>query len=245
MGKPIEVPYLKIQDWAKADRPREKLLEKGSSALTEAELLGILIGSGTKKMSAVNLAQLILKYYDNNLNLLAKCSVKELQRFKGIGEAKAISIASAMELARRRTRQDIIARPKLQDSSSIYHFIRSELVDKPVEEFWAIFVNNANYLLKKQFISSGGLDATLADPKVIFSAALDHQAAGVVLVHNHPSGNPEPSSNDIALTKKLIEGGKFLDITVLDHIIVAGDTYFSFVDDRLLFSPLPMVAMQA
>lgn len=237
MKEPLENPYLRIQDWAKADRPREKLMEKGSTALTEAELLGILIGSGTQKMSAVNVAQLILRHYDNNLNLLAKCSVKELQRFKGIGSAKAITIASAMELGRRRTNQDIAARPRLRDSSSIYHFIKPELIDKPVEEFWVILINKSNYLIKKQFISSGGLDATLADPKVIFRAALDHQAAGIVLVHNHPSENPEPSSNDISLTKKLIEGGKFLDVTVLDHIIVAGDTYFSFADDRLLFSP--------
>ena len=243
MNTCIEAPHLRIQDWAKADRPREKLMQKGSTALTEAELIGILIGSGTQKVSAVNLAQLILKHYDNDLNLLAKCSVKELQRFKGIGEAKAITIASAMELSRRRD-QDIAPRPRLHDSSSVYHFIRPELVDKPFEEFWIILINKANYLIKKQFISSGGLDATLADPKLVFRAALDHQAAGIVLVHNHPSGNPEPSSKDIALTKKLIEGGKFLDITVLDHIIVAGSTYFSFADDRLLFKPTPIVAMQ-
>lgn len=235
--KPVEVPFLRlrIQDWAHEDQPRRKLLQKGSSGLTEAELLGILIGSGTKEVNAVGLAQLIMKHYDNNLNLLAKCSVKELQRFKGIGEAKAITIASAIELGRRRTTENISHRPRFQDSSSIYHFIKSELVGKPVEEFWIILVNKANYLIKKQFISSGGLDATLADPKIIFRAALDHQAAGVVLVHNHPSGNPEPSDKDMRLTKKLIEGGKFLDILVLDHIIVADSTYFSFVDDRLLF----------
>lgn len=244
MNTQIETLHLKIQDWARADRPREKLMERGSAALTEAELLGILIGSGTKKMSAVNLAQLILRHYDNNLNLLAKCSLKELQRFKGIGEAKAVAIASAVELGRRRTNRDIESRPRFHDSNSIYHFIGPELVDKPVEEFWVILINKANYLIRKQFISSGGLDATLADPKVIFRTALDHQAAGIVLVHNHPSGDPEPSSNDISLTKKLIEGGKFLDITVLDHIIVAGNTYFSFADDRLLFSPPSMIAMR-
>lgn len=244
MDNQVEVSYLRIQDWAKADRPREKLMQKGSTVLTEAELLGILIGSGTKKVSAVNLAQLILKHYDNNLNLLAKCSVKELQRFKGIGEAKAITIVSAMELGRRRKDQDIAPRPRFYDASSIYHFIRPELEDKPIEEFWIILVNRANYLVKKQFISSGGLTTTLADPKLVFRAALDYQAAGIVLVHNHPSGNPEPSDKDIALTKKLIEGGKFLDITVLDHIIVAGSTYFSFADDKLLFSPTAIAAMQ-
>ena len=244
MANQVGTPYLRIQDWAKADRPREKFLQKGSNALTDAELLAILLGSGTQKVSAVNLAQLILKHYDNDLNLLAKCAAKELQRFKGIGEAKAITIVSAMELGRRKTTQEMPPRPRFYDSRSIYHFIKPEVVDKPIEECWVILLNRANYLIKKQFISSGGLTTTLADPKVVFRAALDHQAAGIVLVHNHPSGNPEPSARDIALTKKLIEGGKFLDITVLDHIIVARSSYFSFADDKLLFRPTPMVAMQ-
>lgn len=237
MFDPLEAQQLKIQDWAKADRPREKLMQKGSAVLTDAELLGILIGSGTNRVSAVNLAQLILKHYDNNLNLLAKCSVKELQRFKGIGEAKAITIVSAMELGRRRTGQDIPPKPRFYDSSSVYHFIKPNLLDKAIEEFWVIFINRANCLIKKQFISSGGLTATSADPKVIFKAALDHQTAGIILVHNHPSGNPEPSAKDIALTKKLIDGGKLLDIAVLDHIIISGGTYFSFADEKLLFIP--------
>jgi DNA repair protein RadC len=237
MGDRVEVPYLRIQDWAKADRPREKLIQKGNAVLTDAELLGILIGSGTNKVSAVNLAQLILKYYNNDLNLLAKCSVKELQRFKGIGEAKAVAIVSAMELGRRRTDHNVSLRPRFYNSGSVYRFIKSELLDKPIEEFWIILINRANYLIKKQFISSGGLTTTFADPKVVFRAALDHQTAGIILAHNHPSGNTEPSTRDITLTKKLIDGGKLLDITVLDHIIVAGNSYFSFADEKLLFSP--------
>lgn len=243
MEDEIAPSHLKIQDWAKADRPREKLLQRGNATLTEAELLGILIGSGTNKISAVNLAQLVLKHYNNDLNLLAKCSVKELQRFKGIGEAKAITIVSAMELGRRRTGQAIPSRPRLCDANSVYHCIKPELLDKPIEEFWIILVNRANYLIKKQFISSGGLTTTSADPKVVFRAALDHQTAGIILAHNHPSGNPAPSAKDIALTRKLIEGGKLLDITVLDHIIVAGATYFSFVDEKLLFRPSSNVGM--
>ncbi|MHA7877671.1 MAG: RadC family protein [Bacteroidota bacterium] len=239
MADQVERAHLKIQDWARADRPREKLIQKGSTVLTDAELLGILIGSGTNKVSAVNLAQLILKHYNNDLTLLAKCSVRALQRFKGIGEAKAIAIVSAMELGRRRTDQAVPLRPKLCDASSVYHCIKPDLLDKPIEEFWIILVNRANYLIKKQFISSGGLTATSADPKVVFKAALDHQTAGIILAHNHPSGNPEPSAKDIALTKKLIEGGRLLDITVLDHIIIAGATYFSFVDAGLLFRPSP------
>lgn len=240
MGIRVEVPPLRIQDLAKADRPREKLMQKGSAALTDAELLGILKGSGTNK---VNLAQLILKHYDNDLNLLAKCSVKELQRFKGIGEAKAIAMVSAMELGRRRPDQATSLRPRLCDSSSVYHFIRSELLDKPIEEFWIILINRANYLIKKQFISSGGLITTSADPKTVFKAALDHQTAGIILAYNHPSGNPAPSAQDIALTKKLIDVGELLDITVLDNIIVAGSTYFSFADAKLLFRPSPIAAI--
>lgn len=243
MSALAEISHLRIQDWAKEDRPREKLLQKGSQALTDAELIGILIGSGTQKISAVNLAQHILKHYDNDLNLLAKCSIKELQRFKGIGEAKAITIASAVELSRRRADCKPAPKPRFYDANSIYHFMKPELADKTIEEFWVILMNKANYLIKKQFISSGSVDATLADPKLVFKAALDHHAAGVVLIHNHPSGNPEPSNKDIVLTKKLIEGGKFLDIEVLDHIIIAGNTYFSFFDDSLLFKPT-MMAMQ-
>ncbi len=244
MDEQVKIPHLRIQDWSKADRPREKLMQKGNKVLTDAELLGILIGTGTSKVSAVKLAQLILKHYNNDLTLLAKCSVKELQRFKGIGEAKAITIVSAMELGRRKTGQTIPLRPKLCDANSVYHVIKPELLDKPIEEFWIILINRGNYLIKKQFISSGGLSATSADPKVVFKTALDYQTAGIILAHNHPSGNPEPSTKDIALTKKLIDGGKLLDITVLDHIIVAGNSYFSFADAKLLFKPSPNSAMR-
>jgi DNA repair protein RadC len=238
-----EVPYLRIQDWAQEDRPREKLMQKGNTALTDAELLGILIGSGTKKMSAVSLAQFILKHYDNDLNVLAKRSVKELQQFKGIGEAKAIAIVSALELSRRRESR-ALPKPKFYDSSSVYYFMKPELADKLTEEFWVVLLNRANGLIKKQSISSGGLTNTLADPKVIFKAAVEYSAASIVLVHNHPSGNPDPSKKDIELTRKLIEGGKMLDIDVLDHIIIAGNTYFSFLDDRLLFKPTYTDAMR-
>ena len=235
MGNQEKNPYLKIQDWAKADRPREKLMQRGCSVLTDAELIGILIGSGTNRMSAVNLAQLILNHYNNDLNLLAKCSVKELQNFKGIGEAKAIAIVSAMELGRRRTTNSMAPRPRLHNSHSVYHAIKAALLDKPIEEFWILLINQAHYLIKKQLISIGGLTTTLADPKVVFKAALEYQAAGIILAHNHPSGNPNPSEKDIVLTKKLIDGGKLLDIAVQDHIIVAGSKYYSFVDEKLLF----------
>ena len=186
-------PYLKIQDWAEADRPREKMIQQGHHVLTDAELLGILIGSGTSKVSAVALAQHILKHYENDLNLLAQASVKELQRFKGIGVAKAINIVSAMELHRRRKAQDAGSKPKLYDSRSAYQLIKADLLDKRTEAFWIMLINRGNYLIRKQCISTGGLAGTLADPKVIFKAALDHHAAGIILVHNHPSGNPPPA----------------------------------------------------
>ncbi len=239
-----ETLHLRIRDWAKEDRPREKLMQKGNKALTDAELLGILIGSGTRKMSAVTLAQLILKHHDNDLDVLAKRSVKELQQFKGIGEAKAIKIVSAMELSRRREGFTSLPKPRFYDSTGIYHFMKPELADKTTEEFWVVLLNRANRLIKKQFISSGGLTSTLADPKVVFKAAVEYGATSMVLLHNHPSGNPDPSKKDIELTKRLIEGGQTLDIDILDHIIIAGNTYFSFVDDKLLFKPTPLAVTQ-
>jgi len=245
MQAKISTSFLRIQDWAKSDRPREKLLQKGHTGLTNAELIGTLIGSGTKELSAVSLAQLILKHYDNDLSKLAQCSVKELQRFKGMGEAKATAIVSAMALGRRRDEQNRPIRQRLSDARSIYQCIKPDLLDKPVEEFWVILLNRANYLLKKQLISRGGLSSTSADPRVIFGAALEHQAAGLIAVHNHPSGNPEPSSKDVRLTKQLIEAGNALNIPVLDHLIVAGDTYFSFVDEGLLFTSLATMAMRS
>lgn len=229
-----QASYLRIQDWAKEDRPREKLMQKGSSALTDAELIGILLGSGTKNMSAVNLAQLILKHHDHDLGELAKRSVKELQKFKGIGEAKAITIVSAMELGRRRREKDVLQKPKIDSSRDIYQLMRMELTDKLTEEFWIVLLTRANYVIKKHLVSSGGSANLAVDPKVVFKVALDHNAAGIVLVHNHPSNNPKPSQFDIELTERLIKGGKILEVPVLDHIIFAEDGYFSFADEQVL-----------
>lgn len=234
MPTQLKVPYLKIQDWAEADRPREKLMHKGSGALTEAELIGILIGSGTKNVSAVSLAQLILKHYNNDLSELAKRSVKELQKFKGIGEAKAITIVSAMELGRRRKEKEQTLKPKLTGSKRVYDLMQAELTDKLVEEFWVILLNQANYLIKKQRISTGGLASTIVDPRIIFKVAIEHNSAGIILVHNHPSGNSQPSQSDIQLTERLIRSGKILRISVLDHIIFTEEDYFSFIDNKLI-----------
>lgn len=235
-----DVLNIKIHDLAIEDRPREKLLEKGCKVLTNAELLAIIIGSGNSNSSAVNLAQIILKNYNNDLDVLAKCTIKDLQKFKGIGEAKAIAIISAMELCRRRESQIKNTVPVLKNSESIYNMMRSDLVDKIIEEFWIILVNNSNRFIKKQLISSGGISSTLVDPRVIFKTALEHSATAIILVHNHPSGNLSPSLRDIEITKKIIDGAKILDLIVLDHIIIAGNSYFSFVDDKLVFNSIDL-----
>jgi len=226
----------RICDLAAEDKPREKLIKNGSGTLTTAELLGILLGVGTKDMNSINLAQLILSDCENDLESLAKYSVKDLQKFNGIGESKAAAIVSAMELTRRRNSQAKLQKPRFGDSVSVYDFMKPELVDKTKEEFWIVLLNKSNYLIKKIFISSGGINNTLADPKLVFKHAFEYNATNILLVHNHPSENPNPSQNDIDLTKKMIEGAKILDMHVLDHIIIAGNCYFSFVDEKLLFN---------
>jgi DNA repair protein RadC len=229
-----QISYLKIQEWAKEDRPREKLIQKGPSVLSEAELIGILLGSGTKNLSAVGLAQTILKQHNYDLNELAKRSVKELQKFKGIGEAKAVSIVSAMELGRRRRNNERLPKARITNSSDIYELIRMELSDKLIEEFWIITLTRANYVIKKHLISSGGTAQLAVDPKFIFKTAIDHHAASIILIHNHPSNNSRLSQLDIELTERLVKGGKILGIPILDHIIFTEDTYFSFSDEHMV-----------
>eukprot|EP01132_Coremiostelium_polycephalum_P000155 gene155-208_t len=231
---PPEVSYLKIQELAKEDRPREKLIYKGPRVLSEAELLGILLGSGTKNLSAIGLAQSILKHHNYDLNELAKRSVKELQKFKGIGEAKAVAIVSAMELSRRRTSNTPQQQPRIISSFDAYELMKADLLDKVVEEFWIITLTRANYVIKKHLISSGGTAQLAVDPKVVFKTAIDHYAAGIVLVHNHPSQHPKPSRLDIQLTERLVTGGRILDVPIIDHIIFAGSSYFSFADEHLV-----------
>ena len=227
-------PYkLNIKQWAEEDRPREKLLLKGRSALSNAELLGILIGSGTKELTAVDLGKLILEQSNNDLNKIARLSVQELKKFKGIGDARAINIVSALELGRRRSTEDLKPE-KITGSSDVYESMKPELSDLPHEEFWLLLLNRANKIIKKQPISQGGVSGTVADPKLIFNHALNHLASSVILVHNHPSGNIKPSEADKRLTKQLFEAGKLLEITVLDHIIFTDSAYFSFADENLL-----------
>lgn len=229
-----EKPRLGILSWAEEDRPREKLLLKGKSSLTEAELLGILIGSGTRSLSAVDVCKLILQSTGNDLNQLAKLSVKDLQQFKGIGEAKAISIVAALELGRRRKETPPIKRPKITSSQDAYDAIKPELWDQPHEEFWLLMLNRANQVIRKERCSAGGVAGTVTDPKIIFKAALQHLASSLILVHNHPSGNTKPSEADLRLTKKMKEAGALLDIPVLDHLIFTDHAYYSFADEGIL-----------
>jgi len=226
--------HLRIPQWAEDDRPREKLLMKGRSTLSDAELLAILLGTGTKALSAVDLAKQILQQADQNLNNLARLSVKDLIKIKGIGEAKAISIVSALELGRRRKESVSPGRPRITNSIDVVEIMKQDLIDLNHEEFWIIILNRANYVLRKNKISSGGISGTVADPKLIFKSALDHSGSSIILVHNHPSGNLQPSQADITLTKTLKEAGKFLEIPVLDHIIVSDNSYFSFADEGMM-----------
>ena len=225
---------LNILSWAEEDRPREKLLLKGKSVLSDAELIAILIGSGTRSISAVDVAKMILSNANYNLNELAKFSIKDLRKVKGIGEAKAIAIVSALELGRRRKESEFTEKIKITCSNDIYQFMKPELMDLPKEEFWVLLLNRANRLIKKEQISSGGISGTVADPKIIFKAALDQYASSIILVHNHPSGNLKPSQADIKLTNKMKEAGSLLEIPILDHIIFSDEGYLSFADEGML-----------
>lgn len=230
-------PYqekISIKAWAEEDRPREKLSMQGRRALTDAELIAILIGSGSRTETAVELSKRILHHYDNDLNKLAKASIQELSNFRGIGEAKAISIIAALEIGRRRDDTEIKAVESIVSSKDAYNLMRRHLVDLNHEEFWIILLGRSSKVLGKELISKGGLSGTVADPKVIFHIALQHQASGIILIHNHPSGNLKPSQLDISLTKRLSEAGRMLDIQILDHLIIGDTGYYSFGDESLL-----------
>lgn len=225
---------LNIKSWSPEDRPREKLILKGKSALSDAELIAILLGSGTQAMTAVELAKKILQPADNNLHELARFTVRDLTRIKGIGQAKALTIVAALELGRRRKDLDAREREKVTGSRDAYNLLKSDLMDIAHEEFWILLLNRANRVIKKLQVSQGGVSGTVADPKIIFKHALDELASAIILAHNHPSGNLTASQADLDLTKKLKEAGKLLDIQVLDHLIVAGQKYFSFADEGLM-----------
>ncbi|MEX2513017.1 MAG: DNA repair protein RadC [Cyclobacteriaceae bacterium] len=229
-----EYASIRISALAEEDRPREKLLLRGKSHLSDAELIAILIGSGTRSLSAVDLSRHILKSVGNDLSQLARLSVNDLKKFKGIGEAKAISIVSALELGRRRKNAEPQKKYKISSSRDVYELMRQELLDETVEFFFVLFLNRNNLVIKKQLISQGGTSATIADPKLIFKYAIESLANALILVHNHPSGNLKPSGADIDLTKKLCLAGKNLELPVLDHVIFTDLGYFSFADEGMI-----------
>jgi DNA repair protein RadC len=229
-----ETDRLTIKSWAEEDRPREKLMLKGQHSLSDAELLAILISSGNAEETAVELSQRILKQAGNNLFQLSRMNIKELMEFKGIGEAKAITIAAALELGRRRKETEAPKRERIISSKEVVDIFKPLLGDHLHEEFWILFLNRANMIISKKQISSGGMAGTVVDPKIIFKAALDEKASSIILCHNHPSGNIQPSEEDKKLTKKIIEAGKVLEIMVLDHVIVSHSGFFSFADEGLL-----------
>lgn len=223
-----------IKAWAEEDKPREKLLLNGRRSLSDAELIAILIGSGNREESAVDLSKRILNYYNNDLSVLGKLSVQELSKFKGIGEAKAISIIASLELGRRRKETEKQKIVTITCSKDIFNLLSPYFLDLLHEEFWIILLNRANKVLGKVLVSKGGQSATISDPKIIFKIALEYNASSVILAHNHPSGNLKPSFSDLKLTEKLVAAGQLLDISVLDHVIFTDTGYLSFADEGIL-----------
>jgi DNA repair protein RadC len=226
--------YLSIKSWAADDRPREKLAMKGRKALSDAELVAILIGTGTREYSAVDLAQLLLNHAGNDLNVLSSYSIHDMKKVKGIGDAKAIGLIAAMELGRRKKDLDRKKRVKITSSNMVFEEMRPYLSDLSHEEFYAISLNRANEVMKIRQISIGGFSGTIADGKVIFKFALEDGAHALILVHNHPSGQMSPSEADKILTRKMVEFGKFIDLPILDHLIFCENGYFSFADQGLI-----------
>ena len=225
---------LTIKSWAIDDRPREKLVAKGKSTLSDAELIAILIGSGNRQESAVALSKRMLQSVDGNINELAKLSVEKLTTFKGIGEAKAISIITALELGKRRQLETAMEKPKITSSVAVFNLLQPIIGDLEHEEFWVLFLNNSNKVVAKNQISKGGLTATVVDVRLLFKRALELAAVAIIVCHNHPSGKLQPSDADQQLTQKINEAGTTLDIKLLDHLIITEKAYFSFADEGLI-----------
>jgi DNA repair protein RadC len=233
-NKPMsETSFFPITNWSEDDKPREKLMLKGKSILSDAELIAILIGSGSRNESAVDLSKRILASVDHNLNALGKLSIAQLMNFKGIGEAKAISIIAAMELGRRRRNEDAIELTKITSSKAVFDIMQPIIGELPHEEFWVLFLNNSNKILFKTQLSKGGMTGTLVDVRIIFKLAFEQNATAIILIHNHPSGKLQASDADIQITKKIKTAGQQLDIPVLDHIIITETSYYSFVDEGI------------
>ena len=233
MSEPVK-NYISIREWAEDDRPREKLLLKGRQSLSDAELIAILMGSGSRNESAVDLAKRILRDTGDNLVELSRLDVSDLIKYKGVGEAKAISIIAALELGRRRRGAEAIDRKKITSSADVFEYFTALMSDSNYESFYILLLNRANKIIRHVEISEGGISGTVADPKKIFKRALEHNATSIILSHNHPSGSVKPSDADIKLTKKLKSAGEMLDIPVLDHIIIGDEKYYSFADEGII-----------
>jgi DNA repair protein RadC len=225
---------LKITEWAVEDRPRERLWQKGPSSLSDAELIAILIGSGTRNKSAVDLAHELLALADNSLHELGKLSVSGIKKLKGIGEAKAVTIAAALELGRRRKMAEAAENPQIRSSADVFNIFSPLMEDLPHEEFWILFLNRANKVQGRMKISQGGVSGTVTDVRIVMKKAIETLASGLVICHNHPSGNNSPSDADIRITQKIKEAGALMDIQLLDHLIICGKNYYSFADNGAL-----------
>jgi DNA repair protein RadC len=222
---------LSIKNWSIDDRPREKLIKNGRQSLSNAELMAILIGSGNRTQSAVELSKQILHQFDNDLNKLSKCTIKDLVQIKGIGEAKAVSIIAAIELGLRRKNTDSTIRKAISSSQDVFELMQAKLMDLPYEEFWVIYLNRSNKVIEKIKFSQGGISGTVVDIRLILKSAIQLLASSIILVHNHPSGQTKPSQQDLQLTKKLKEAALLFDIQVLDHLVISDKHFFSFADE--------------
>ncbi|MDQ1142070.1 RadC family protein [Pedobacter agri] len=225
---------LGIKLWAEEDRPREKLLQNGRRHLTDAELIAILIGSGNRNETAVDLSKRILAFYENNLTKLGRASIQDLSKFKGIGEAKAISIVAALELGLRRKETQEEQLTQVSASSDVHRYLHHTFADLNHEEFWILLLNRSNHIIGKHLISKGGQAGTVADPKIIFKVALENNAASIILAHNHPSGNLKPSESDNKITRDLVASGIMLGLYVVDHLIFGNNNYYSYKDDDVI-----------
>ena len=225
---------MSIKSLAEDDRPREKFLLKGKSAVSDSELLAIIMGSGNREESAVELARRILNSVENNWHRLSLLSIKDLTKFKGVGEAKAISIATALEIGNRRSQQEVLERQQISSSKDAFEILQPHLSDLQTEEFWGIFLNHQNKILYKTCLFRGGIASSVADVRVIFKTALEHFSTQIIVAHNHPAGSLKPSKEDLNITQKIKDAGKLLDIDLLDHLILTQNKYYSFKDEGIL-----------
>jgi DNA repair protein RadC len=225
---------IKITDWAVEDRPREKLIQKGTNSLSDAELLGILISSGTKEKSAVDLGRELLMAANNNLNSLGKLTITDLKRINGIGTARAVTIAAALELGRRRNLTETAEIPQIKCSKDVFNLLSPLLSDLPHEEFWILFLNRSNKVINRMKLSQGGISGTVTDVRMVMKKAIEYLASGIIVCHNHPSGNLNPSESDTRITQKIKEAGSIMDIQLLDHLIISDKDYYSFADNGIL-----------